>query len=140
MIKLTTLLAGLFFFTIAKAQNNVIQYMDVFIQIYVEDNTVDSLTNLQVFKEPQMNITLSDTANINSFVVKLGTTEGSGDILTKTFNFLETGPFPDGTSYIRNGGYVYFLLGKYLSLPPYHAQVIANVNGENQSAVGFLGQ
>lgn len=140
MMKLTLLLTCLFYFTVCQAQNNVIQHMDVYVQTHFENNTTDSVTNLQVFKEPQMNITLSDTANVNSFVVKLGTTEGSGDILTKTFNFLETGPFPDGTSYIRNGQYVHFLLGKYLSLPLYHAQVIANVNGVNQSAVGFLVQ
>lgn len=144
MRKLTTLFALLVLSVTLQAQNNSIQHMDVFVQTHFNQtdsiNGNDTLHLTEVLKEPQMFVVLSDTNNITSFSVKLGTTSGGNDILDKTFSFSEEGQFQDGTSYTRDGNYVRLFLGKYATLPAYHAQVRATVSGSQQSAITFSGE
>lgn len=130
MKTILTLLAGLLFGFAANAQT--ISHMDVFVQTHFSDSTI--------LKEPQMFVVLNDTANITSFTVKLGTTNGGNDILDKIFIFGTEGEFQDGTSYSRDGKYVRLYLGKYATLPAYYAQVRATVSGSQQSAVTFSGE
>ena len=141
MKKLISLFAGVMLSYFAQAQTNAIHHMDVFVQNhFIQINQGDTAITTEVQKEPQMFVVLSDTNNIASFSVKLGTTSGGNDILDKTFSFLEEGEFEDGTSYTRDGNYVRIFLGKYATLPAYHAQVRATVSGSQQSAVTFTGE
>lgn len=141
MRKLISLFAGLMLSFFAQAQTNAIHHMDVFIQThFTQINQGDTAITTEVQKEPQMFIELSDTNDITSFTVKLGSTSGGNDIIEKTFTFNEEGEFQDGTSYSRDGIYVRLYLGKYATLPNYYAQVRATVGGSQQSAVTFSGQ
>lgn len=141
MKKITILLAGFFFFNIAQAQNNAIQHMDVTFENHaiqsVEINGSDTTINVTQQKEPKLFVVLSDTNNISSFTVKLGTTTGGSDIFQKTFEFDTEGTFQDGTSYTREGNYVRLNLGQLNSFTTYYAQVQATVNGNPQAAVIF---
>ncbi|UPT68643.1 MAG: hypothetical protein M0D57_08490 [Sphingobacteriales bacterium JAD_PAG50586_3] len=143
MRKSISLLALLILSYSAKAQIDAIKRMNIFVETHF--NSTDSINGsdslyLEVLKEPQMLIELTDTNNITTFNVKLGTTFGGSEIFEKTFDFNNIGEFQDGTSYIRQGNYVRILLGKYPVFSAYHAQVMATVNGSQQSAVTSSGQ
>lgn len=138
-MKTLLLLAAVGLFGSMQAQNPI-GHMDVYVQSHLEETTVNSEIILAPVQEPQMFIALSDTNNVSSFIVKLGTTEGGNDIFQKTFIYNTTGIFEDGTSYTRDGAYVRLNLGKYATLTTYHAQVKAVVNGTEQTAVTFSGQ
>ena len=126
------------------SQAQTISHMDVFVQdnievsISVDGN--DTIRTITTLKEPKMFVVLSDTINISSFTVKLGTTNGGNDIIEKTFTYGSQGQFQDGTSYTRDGIYVRFYLGKYSTLTNYYAQVRATVGGSQQTAINFEGQ
>lgn len=139
-MKVILLLAIVFLSPFIYGQS-IISHMDVYIQPSVEQqisiNGNDTVVTPQYFKVPQMFIALNDTSNISEFSVKLGTSPGNGDIITRTFNYLTQGDFPDGTSYTRNGKYIRLILGKYATLSAYYAQVQITVNGTEQPAISY---
>ena len=78
-----------------------------------------------------MNITLgTDTSNIDSVHVMLGSSDGANDLYSGTFANSQQGTFPDGTSYFRKGYSIFIGLGQYTGLNQFYAQVwFSNRNG-----------
>ena len=130
MRKLISLLAGMACLLCVQAQINPIKHMDVYLQPILDDTV--ALSN------PQMLIDVTDTISITDIEVNLGTTEGSADIISKTFTYNQEGEFQDGTSYTRDGNIVRLNLGTYSSLPSCYATArLRYSNGTYSDPVSF---
>lgn len=68
-------------------------------------------------------VSLSDTVNIDSIEVKLGSSVGSNDLFAKTFEFDGASTNSDGTTYTRSGNTVRLYLGSFSGLNTYVAEV-----------------
>jgi hypothetical protein len=130
MRKLITLLAGLALFLCTQAQTNPIKHMDVYLKPIQTDTAS--------YCSPQMLIDLTDTISITDIVVKLGTTDGGSDIISKTFTYNTEGQFNDGTAYIRDNAIIRLELGIYLPISTCYASArIKFSNGTFSSPVTF---
>lgn len=78
-------------------------------------------------------ITLTDTTDIASIQVKLGSTDGGSEHFSKTFTFDGAATNPDGTTYRREGFYVYLGIGTYNSLNTFFAEAQIEDNSGNLS-------
>jgi hypothetical protein len=100
--------------------------LDIVMQVVSNDNTMlpgDSLFKSTTNLIGKAIVVVNDTIGLNKLHLKLGTTDGSGNLLTKTFNYAQQGNFPDGTSYTRNKNIIYLNLGNYTGLNFYFGEV-----------------
>jgi len=81
--------------------------------------TVTDSTMIRV----QMTINLFATTGILSIQVKLGTTEGGSELLSKIFSYDVSGNVGDGCTYSRVGEVVTLGLGDYSGLTSYFSEV-----------------
>jgi hypothetical protein len=94
----------------------------------------DSLTVLK----GTMAVSVSDTADIVRIHIKLGSSEGSGSLFTKTYEYNERGELQDGTFFIKEGNVLYFGVGNYTNISHFHAEaVIENTSGQQSSPLRF---
>ncbi len=86
----------------------------------------------------RMVIVLQDSSDISKIYVKLGNTAGSSDLLTRTFNFDQSGTFADGTSYKREGLIIYLGLGTFTGLNVYYGEArLEDANGVSGTSVTY---
>jgi hypothetical protein len=142
MRKSISLLAGLALFLCSQAQTNQIKHMDISIESIHEDsiaiNDMDTMPVMITHHKANMLVDLGDTINITSIEITLGTTEGSGNLITKSFDFGNEGTFTDGTSYNREGNLLNFGLGLYNPLSSYYGSVRLHLeNGSYSSPLYF---
>ena len=78
-----------------------------------------------------------DTAGVSQLEIKLGTTQGEGDLLSKTFNWSQEGTFSDGTSYYHEKQVQRCNLGQYRHNGTYYATLKVKKNGAWSSPVSF---
>ena len=79
----------------------------------------------------EMKIILYDTLNISSFRVELKSDANSSiNLLSKMFNYTQSGNFADGTSFHRNGYEVIIGLGDFLGIiNPYASLIVETTTG-----------
>jgi hypothetical protein len=68
-------------------------------------------------------IALKDTVNIYKVHLKVGTTDSTGNLLTKSFLFSQCGDFIDGTSFYKKGNALYIGLGMFTGINLYFGEV-----------------
>ncbi|MFM7016387.1 MAG: hypothetical protein ACKOX3_08680 [Bacteroidota bacterium] len=81
-----------------------------------------------------LNIVLTDTVNITSFMVKVGSIEGGQDLFSYVFTFDQAGGFPAGVGYSRNGYKVNCPLGNMVETPVYFTEITTTTGGNTTSA------
>jgi hypothetical protein len=83
-------------------------------------------------------VLLNDTNNVYKIHLKIGTTDSTGDLLTKTFIYGQQGIFSDGTSYSRVGKALYFGLGNFTGINRYFGDVkLENITNITSSSTKF---
>ncbi|UPT69005.1 MAG: hypothetical protein M0D57_10460 [Sphingobacteriales bacterium JAD_PAG50586_3] len=127
MRKLISLLAGLTLFLSAQAQMNPIKHMDITVESIHKDTLTfidnDTIPLLLTHHKANMLVDLVDVDNISSVEVILGSTDGTSNLLSKSFNFSTEGIFTDGTSYSRQGNLLNIGLGLFPVTQAYFASV-----------------
>ena len=83
----------------------------------------------------KMFCTVTDTSNILKMHLSLGSTLDGNELMEKTFLFNNQGTFTDGTSYIRNGFNLEIVLGIFLGLNRFYANIVLEDNAGHFSDV-----
>lgn len=119
-----SLLTGLMFFGGAAYSQHPypVVSMDVS-NVAIADTMLSGLPVLDdsTWFETTMHVAVYDTTGIDYLEVKLGTTEGGSELLSRNFSFDVSGGLGDGTSYHRLGYDIDLGLGNYRGLLKYFA-------------------
>ncbi|PCI97034.1 MAG: hypothetical protein COB15_08705 [Flavobacteriales bacterium] len=97
--------------------------------IVIPDEVLDTLTdpmNLLSSTDPlilSVSMLLADTNTVAKIHVKLGTTSGSGDLLTTTFTFDNTAPGGD-LSYFREEEMMTLGMGTHLNVGVFYCEIV----------------
>ncbi len=129
-------------FSIVNCSAQTVQHMDIGINRIFTDSVVvqnnDTLTFPVNWNQVVMLAILNaDTAGISELEVKLGTTEGGTELLSKTFNWTSEGNYSDGTSFFHEGQVQRCGLGKFRHNGTYHSAIRVKKNGSWSSPVSF---
>ena len=86
-----------------------------------------------------INVSVSDTNNVSSFVVKIGTQDGLSDLFSYTFSYIPSGSLPNGYTYSRFGNKVSCNIGAITASPIYFGEVIiVNSSGVQGTPIKFI--
>jgi hypothetical protein len=86
-----------------------------------------------------INVSVNDTNNVSSFIVKLGTQEGLSDLFRYTFSYIPSGSLPNGYIYSRIGNKVSCNIGGITESPIYFGEVIiVNSSGVQGTPIKFI--
>lgn len=86
-----------------------------------------------------INVSVSDTNNVSSFIVKLGTQEGLSDLFSYTFSYVPSGSLPNGYTYSRIGNKVSCNIGGIAESLIYFGEVIiVNSIGVQGTPIKFI--
>ena len=140
-ITLITAFLMLFCLSTCYAQNNFpILAMNVSVEPvgnYLTQDSLPAITDSTIF-ETQMGLELYDTLDIQNFEVKIGSSPGSSDVFSGTFQFDVSGSLGSGLSYVRDGYSVTLGLSQLTGMLSYYSQVrVLKSNGSYSTAVVF---
>lgn len=91
------------------------------------------------YTQSVLNMVLTDTVNVSSIIVKVGSLDGGQDLFTYTFSFDQSGGFPSGVGYTRSGFKVSCLLGNLVETAVYFTEVTTiNSSGVSSNAFKFV--
>lgn len=140
-MKILLLLACIVLFSAIHAQTNII-HMDAAIKTAFNDSISPNGSHIPTKKsKPEILVDLSDTLDISQIQVTLKTQEGGATIISKNFNYTDTGQFLDGTWYERDGNILRFGMGNFTSLLRCFASTrIKYTNGSYSNYVNFSTQ
>jgi len=100
----------------------------------IEDAYIVNANPIAGYTQSALNIVLTDTVNVASIIVKIGSIEGGQDLFSYTFSFDQTGGFPTGVGYSRNGYKVNCPLGNIVETPVYFTEITTITGGNTTSA------
>jgi hypothetical protein len=84
-------------------------------------------------------ISVNDTSNVSSFVVKVGTQDGFSDLFNYTFSYIPYGSLPNGYTYSRLGNLVSCRIGGITETSIYFGEVIiVDTNGLQGNPIKFI--
>ncbi|MFM2157157.1 MAG: hypothetical protein RL516_1906 [Bacteroidota bacterium] len=84
-------------------------------------------------------ITVNDTSNVSSIIVKVGTQDGFSDLFNYTFSYIPLGSLPNGYTYSRVGNVVSCKIGGITENSIYFGEVIiVDTNGLQGSPIKFI--
>jgi hypothetical protein len=90
-------------------------------------------------KQAVIYITVNDTSNISSIIVKVGTQDGFSDLFNYTFSYIPLGSLPNGYTYSRVGNVVSCKIGGITENSIYFGEVIiVDTNGLQGSPIKFI--
>ena len=91
------------------------------------------------YTQSVLNMVLTDTINVSSIIVKVGSLDGGQDLFSYTFSFDQSGGFPSGVGYSRSGFKVSCPLGNLVETAVYFTEVTTlNSSGASSSAFKFV--
>jgi hypothetical protein len=91
------------------------------------------------YTQSVLNIVLTDTVNVSSIIVKVGSLDGSQDLFSYTFTFDQSGGFSNGVGYSRSGYKVSCPLGNLVETAVYFTEVTSvNSSGALSPAFKFV--
>jgi hypothetical protein len=91
------------------------------------------------YTQSVLNIFLTDTVNVSSIVVKVGSLDGGQDLFSYTFTFDQSSGFPTGVGYSRSGFKVSCPLGNLVETAVYFTEVSTfNSSGVSSAAFKFV--
>ena len=88
------------------------------------------------YTQSVLNIVLTDTVNVSSIIVKVGSLDGSQDLFSYTFTFDQSGGFPTGVGYSRSGFKVSCPLGNLVETAVYFTE-ISTLSSNNTASAAF---
>lgn len=84
-------------------------------------------------------IQLTDSTQIDQIEVRVGTTDGSSDVLSQSFVFDQTVGLSNGLAFTRSGNSVYLEAGSITELPTYFGGVRLKLsNGQYTDYFSFI--
>ena len=88
------------------------------------------------YTQSVLNIVLTDTVNVSSIVVKVGSLDGGQDLFSYTFTFDQSSGFPTGVGYSRSGFKVSCPLGNLVETAVYFTE-ISTLSSNNSANTAF---
>jgi len=76
-------------------------------------------------------ITVQDTNNIDTILVKTGTTDGGSEIFQNQFQYSQSNNLPQGTSYIREGNNITIGIGNYSYHDLFYCEIVLKDSSGN---------